>query len=161
VSALSTASAGPIVTIPEVAVIDEIKDEIQDVRTYYFSFENPEAGRAFRVKSGQFVMCTVFGAGEFAVSLPFSPEGDRPHLSVRGVGKVTRALHELRPGDKIGLRGPFGNGFPSPGSRAGTSSTPRAASASSPCARPSSTSSSTGRTSAASSSSTGRAPRRT
>ena len=104
--------AGVIVTVPEVAVIDEIKDEIDDVRTYYFSFENPEVGKNFRIKSGQFVMCTIFGAGEFAVSLPFSPENDRPHLSVRQVGKVTRALHELRAGDKIGLRGPFGNGFP-------------------------------------------------
>jgi len=109
---MSGANAGAIVTIPEIAVIDEIRDEIEDVRTFYFSFENPGVGRAFRIKSGQFVMCTVFGAGEFAVSLPFSPEDDRPHLSVRQVGKVTRALHELRPGDKIGLRGPFGNGFP-------------------------------------------------
>jgi NAD(P)H-flavin reductase len=57
-------------------------------------------------------MCTVFGAGEFAASLPFSPGNDRLHLSVRQVGKVTRALHELRAGDKIGIRGPFGNGFP-------------------------------------------------
>ena len=109
---MSGANPGAIVTVPEIAVIDEIKDEIEDVRTFYFSFENREIGRNFRVKSGQFVMCTVFGAGEFAVSLPFSPENDRPHLSVRQVGQVTRALHELRAGDKIGLRGPFGNGFP-------------------------------------------------
>lgn len=109
---MSGANAGAIVTVPETAVIDEIRDEIEDVRTFYFSFENPGVARAFRARSGQFVMCTVYGAGEFAVSLPFSPEDDRPHLSVRQVGKVTRALHELRPGDKIGLRGPFGNGFP-------------------------------------------------
>jgi len=109
---VSAPRPGVIVTVPEVAVIDEIKDEIEDVRTFYFSFENAEVGRRFRIRSGQFVMCTVFGAGEFAVSLPFSPEADRPHLSVRQVGKVTRALHELRAGDKIGLRGPFGNGFP-------------------------------------------------
>jgi NAD(P)H-flavin reductase len=109
---MNRAAGNPIVTVPEIAVIDEIKDEIEDVRTYYFSFENPETGKSFRVKSGQFVMCTIFGAGEFAVSLPFSPENDRLHLSVRQVGKVTRALHELGPGDKIGIRGPFGNGFP-------------------------------------------------
>ncbi len=100
------------VTVPEVAVIEEIREEIDEVRTFFFRFENPEIGRKFRVRSGQFVMCTVFGAGELAVSLPFSPENDRPHLSVRRVGKVTEAMHELGPGDKIGLRGPFGNGFP-------------------------------------------------
>lgn len=109
---MSGSNAGAIVTVPEIAVIDEVREEIEDVRTFFFSFEDPGVARSFRIKSGQFVMCTVFGAGEFAVSLPFSPEGDRPHLSVRRVGKVTRALHELRAGDKIGLRGPFGNGFP-------------------------------------------------
>jgi len=101
-----------IVTIPEAAVIDEIKEEIQDVKTFYLSFENKEIEKNFKIKSGQFVMCTVFGAGEFAVSLPPSPENDRFHLSVRKVGKVTDALHELGVGDKVGIRGPFGNGFP-------------------------------------------------
>jgi NAD(P)H-flavin reductase len=100
------------VTVPAVAVIEEIRPEIEDVRTYYFRFEDPELERGFAIRSGQFVMCTVFGAGEFAVSLPWSPEGDRRHLSVRSVGKVTGALAKLVPGDKIGLRGPFGNGFP-------------------------------------------------
>jgi NAD(P)H-flavin reductase len=109
---MSAPNPGVLVTVPEIAVIDEVREEIEDVRTFYFSFENSDVARGFRIKSGQFVMCTVFGAGEFAVSLPFSPEDDRPHLSVRQVGKVTRALHELKAGDKIGLRGPFGNGFP-------------------------------------------------
>lgn len=109
---MSHARTGALVTVPEIAVIDEVRDEIEDVRTFYFSFEDPAIGRSFRVKSGQFIMCTVFGAGEFAVSLPFSPEDDRPHISVRRVGQVTRALHELGAGDKIGVRGPFGNGFP-------------------------------------------------
>lgn len=101
-----------VVTIPAVAVIDEIRDEIEDVKTYYFSFADETIASKFAVKSGQFVMCTVFGSGEFAVSLPFSPQGEHPHLTVRKAGKVTAALHSLRPGDKIGIRGPFGNGFP-------------------------------------------------
>jgi NAD(P)H-flavin reductase len=101
-----------IVTVPAVALITGIKDEIEDVRTYYFAFDDPALEASFRVRSGQFIMCTVFGAGEFAVSLPFSPENDRRHISVRKVGKVTDGLHALRPGDKIGIRGPFGNGFP-------------------------------------------------
>jgi NAD(P)H-flavin reductase len=100
------------ITVPAVAVIEEIRPEIEDVRTYFFRFEDPALESSFAVRSGQFVMCTVFGAGEFAVSLPWSPEGDRRHLSVRSVGKVTGALAALAPGDKIGIRGPFGNGFP-------------------------------------------------
>jgi NAD(P)H-flavin reductase len=102
----------PIVTVPEVVNIDEIKGEAPEVKTFYTSFLDQDIERQFRLKSGQFIMCTVFGAGEFAVSLPPSPENDRFHITVRAVGKVTRALHALRPGDKLGVRGPFGNGFP-------------------------------------------------
>jgi NAD(P)H-flavin reductase len=102
----------PITTLPEPATIVEIVDEIADVRTFFLAFNNGSAAGDFRFKSGQFVMCTVFGAGEFAASLPPSPEGERLHLTVRRVGSVTRALHGLAPGDKIGIRGPFGNGFP-------------------------------------------------
>jgi NAD(P)H-flavin reductase len=109
---MSERTTEAVVTIPEIAEIEEIKEEIHEVKTFYFSFEKPEIEARFSVRSGQFIMCTVFGAGEFAVSLPFSPEKDRRHISVRRVGKVTNALHELRPGDKIGVRGPFGNGFP-------------------------------------------------
>jgi len=101
-----------IVTIPETATIEEIRDEIRDVKTFYLSLDNKELDKNFKIKSGQFIMCTIFGAGEFAVSLPPSPENDRFHLTVRKVGLVTNALHELQAGDKVGIRGPFGNGFP-------------------------------------------------
>jgi sulfhydrogenase subunit gamma (sulfur reductase) len=100
------------ITIPEIATIDEIKDEIVEVKTFYLSFDGRKGGEPPKIKSGQFVMCTVFGSGEFAVSLPPSPQNDRFHLTVRRVGKVTNALHELKVGDKVGIRGPFGNGFP-------------------------------------------------
>jgi len=101
-----------VITVPEVAVIKEIKKEIEDTSTFYLEFENPEVAKNFKIKSGQFIMCTIFGAGEFAVSLPPSPENDRFHISVRAAGKVTKVLHSLQPGDKVGIRGPFGNGFP-------------------------------------------------
>jgi len=101
-----------IVTVPEIATIEEIKDEIVDVKTFYLKFDNKEIDGNFKFKSGQFIMCTIFGAGEFAVSLPPSPENDRFHITVRRIGKVTNALHDLQVGDKVGIRGPFGNGFP-------------------------------------------------
>lgn len=101
-----------IVTVPEIATIEEIKNEIVDVKTFYLRFDNKEIDGNFKFKSGQFIMCTIFGAGEFAVSLPPSPENDRFHITVRRIGKVTNALHDLQVGDKVGIRGPFGNGFP-------------------------------------------------
>jgi NAD(P)H-flavin reductase len=103
---------GTIVTVPAIVNVDEITDEAPEVKTFYMSFVDPSVGARFTLRSGQFIMCTVFGAGEFAVSLPPSPEHDRLHITVRRVGKVTNALHALRPGDKLGVRGPFGNGFP-------------------------------------------------
>ena len=109
---MDTSRNAAAVSLPVTAVITEIQEEIADVRTYFFRFEDPGIERTFSIRSGQFVMCTIFGAGEFAVSLPWSPEGDRRHLSVRNAGKVTSALHALGVGDKIGIRGPFGNGFP-------------------------------------------------
>ncbi len=101
-----------IVSKPEIATVTEVRDEITDVKTFYLTFDNEEVEKNFRIRSGQFIMCTIFGAGEFAVSLPPSPENDRFHISVRAVGKVTKALHKLQAGDKLAIRGPFGNGYP-------------------------------------------------
>ncbi len=103
---------GKIVSIPEVATIEEIRDEIREVRTFYMTLDDKEKWNNFKFKSGQFIMLTVFGAGEAAFSLPPAPENDRFHITVRSVGKVSGALHALKVGDKVGIRGPFGNGFP-------------------------------------------------
>lgn len=61
---------------------------------------------------GQFVEVSVFGVGEPPISVS-SPPADSPRfeLVVRQVGNVTTQLFEMEPGDKVGIRGPFGNGF--------------------------------------------------
>lgn len=62
---------------------------------------------------GQFVMASVFGAGEIPISVSSSPTNDGSfEICVRAAGKVTNALHKLKAGDVIGIRGPYGNGFP-------------------------------------------------
>lgn len=56
---------------------------------------------------------SVFGVGEAPISITSTPT--RPgflEFAIREVGSVTGALHNLETGDIIGLRGPFGNGFP-------------------------------------------------
>jgi len=63
--------------------------------------------------SGQFNMLYAFGVGEIAVSLSGDPsERDRFFHTVRAVGAVSTALAGLSPGDTVGLRGPFGKGWP-------------------------------------------------
>ena len=101
------------VYLPKVAVLDRVVEEIADVKTFYWHFEDPAEQAAFRkFLPGQFAQVSVFGAGEFPASLPPSPTEEELFFTVRRVGSVTAALHQLRPGDRFGVRGPYGNGFP-------------------------------------------------
>src|SRR4051794_26829087 len=62
---------------------------------------------------GQFAMLYVFGAGEVPISVSAIPaDGDALVHTVRSVGSVTRALCDTPPGAAVGLRGPFGRGWP-------------------------------------------------
>ena len=99
--------------LPRIAVLDRVVQEIQDVKTFYWHFEDPVDQRAFRCfRPGQFAEVSLFGVGEFPTSLPPSPTEAETFFTVRHVGSCTSALHQLRPGDKFAVRGPYGNGFP-------------------------------------------------
>ena len=62
---------------------------------------------------GQFVMVSIFGYGEAPISICSSPT-DKGYfdLTVRNAGVFTNKLHTLGKGDTLGIRGPFGKGFP-------------------------------------------------
>lgn len=75
--------------------------------------------KLFRLKKrldfipGQFVLAGLWGYGEVPFGLASSPwEKNFVDLIVRKVGTVSAALHELKKGAEITLRGPYGNGFP-------------------------------------------------
>lgn len=74
----------------------------------------PPAGHGpFGFAPGQFTMLYVFGVGEVPISICGDPA--EPEVLVhttRAVGNVTRAMRALRPGDTIGVRGPFGTAWP-------------------------------------------------
>ncbi len=62
---------------------------------------------------GQFNMLTAFGVGEVAISVSGDPAAaGRLVHTIRAVGAVSTALTRLDAGDVIGLRGPFGVGWP-------------------------------------------------
>ncbi len=62
---------------------------------------------------GQFVEVSILGVGEAPISVCSSPtERNSFELVVRNVGRCTSAMHHLEAGDVIGIRGPFGKGFP-------------------------------------------------
>lgn len=70
-------------------------------------------GELMSFATGQFIELTIPGVGE----APFTPSSrpsarDVIEVTVMKVGKVTEKIHELKKGDTVGLRGPFGKGYP-------------------------------------------------
>lgn len=97
---------------PELARI--VKTEKITEKETFFEVELLER-KSLNHKPGQFVGITVFGIGEAPISISSPNTPDKPtfELGVRAVGSVTKALSQMKTGDKIGVRGPFGNGFDS------------------------------------------------
>ncbi len=105
-------SATDNIYLPKPAILDRVVDEIADVKTFYWHFDDPEEQDKFRqFRPGQFAQVSLFGVGEFPASLPPSPTETETFFTVRQVGSCTAALHQLKPGEKFGVRGPYGNGF--------------------------------------------------
>jgi NAD(P)H-flavin reductase len=97
--------------LPEMARIEKI-EQIAALEKV-FTLELP-GGKSLSHRPGQFVEVSVFGVGEAPISISSSPSRSNGtfELCVRKVGDVTTALHSLKAGDKVGIRGPFGHGFP-------------------------------------------------
>jgi NAD(P)H-flavin reductase len=71
------------------------------------------AASAYRFTPGQFNMLYLYGSGEIPISIVSDP--DQPEALVhtlRAVGPVSHGISRLLPGERIGLRGPYGNGWP-------------------------------------------------
>ncbi len=88
-------------TLPRPAQVTRIIAENSRTRTLVFDLR-------LDARPGQFVMVWLPGHDE----KPFSVTGVDPlRLTIARVGKFSSALHELRVGDRLGIRGPFGHGF--------------------------------------------------
>jgi sulfhydrogenase subunit gamma (sulfur reductase) len=98
---------------PHIARLVRIYKMVEDHYLFTFRFEDDDLARTFRHRPGQFVMLSVPGSGEAPISISSSPT--RPgvlELCVRRTGRVTDALYRLRMNDRVGIRGPYGNGYP-------------------------------------------------
>jgi dihydroorotate dehydrogenase electron transfer subunit len=85
--------------LPVPVTIVKVKQETPSVRTFFFD-------TSFTFFPGQFVMVWVPGTDEIPMAL--SSENS---ITVQNVGDATAALFGIGEGGKIGIRGPFGNGF--------------------------------------------------
>lgn len=70
-------------------------------------------GAPYRFSPGQFNMLYLFGGGEVPISI-VTDDAETGLLThtIRSLGRITQGLARLRPGDRVGLRGPFGRGWP-------------------------------------------------
>lgn len=100
-------------SIPAEAEIVHRSLESPDIFTLMLRLTDEERHNSFRFIPGQFNMLNLYGVGEIPISIAQDPE--RPGLlqhTIRAVGRVSRGLEGLREGDHIGIRGPFGRGWP-------------------------------------------------
>ena len=91
---------------PHICTIERLVDETPTVRTLFFHDEV-----LANVKPGQFAMVWIPGVNELPMSVMISEKKDEAGLTVRKRGESSTALYNLKIGDKIGVRGPYGNSF--------------------------------------------------
>jgi sulfhydrogenase subunit gamma (sulfur reductase) len=99
--------------LPQIAEITSITQETtgeRAVKTFRVAFKDKSAKMDWR--AGQTCMVSVFGKGESMFAISSSPTKGHIEFSVQRMGRVTERLHQMQVGDELGIRGPYGNGFP-------------------------------------------------
>lgn len=92
---------------PRIVKVLKVKVESPTVKTIFFKDK-----LASKAKPGQFLMVWIPGVDEVPMSLSYiGGGGDISAITVKMVGEATKALHKLKNGDILGIRGPYGNGF--------------------------------------------------
>jgi len=98
---------------PDWATVLDVSSEANDVASYRLRFQDPSLANSYRFAAGQFNMLYLPKYGEVAISISSDPEqvGTLTH-TIRFVGSVTNAFSRLTAGAMVGVRGPFGHGWP-------------------------------------------------
>ncbi len=95
--------------------VDEIITETEDknLKTFKLVFLNPADEERFSYQAGQFAELSIAGKGEIPIGIASSPN-EKGHLmfTINKVGLVTTRMHNMNPGDIMGVRGPLGNWYP-------------------------------------------------
>ena len=98
---------------PWPARITSITDLTATEKLFEFRLIDERIRSAFHQEPGQFVELSIFGVGEAPISISSAPSKQGfIELCVRRAGRFTEVLHTMQCGDVVGIRGPFGRGFP-------------------------------------------------
>ena len=92
-------------------LIRDVSKETYD--TFTLKLAPDQGSNHTHFQPGQFSMLWVFGVGELPISISGDPdEHERLVYTVRSVGQATNALVTREVGEAVGVRGPFGTGWP-------------------------------------------------
>ena len=102
----ATQTENPYMPVP--APLVEVIDETPTIKTFVVEPAEPVTFRA-----GQFVELTLPGVGEAPFTPSSSPtDSNKLAITILKTGQVTDALHRAAAGEMLGVRGPFGKGYP-------------------------------------------------
>ena len=94
--------------VPIKAEVVDICEESSSIKTFTFKPDKP-----MHFKAGQFVEISIPGVGEAPFTPSSSPyQKSKIEVSIMKVGLITSKIHDLKKGDVVGLRGPYGNEYP-------------------------------------------------
>ena len=91
---------------PKICTIEKVIDETPTVRTLVFSDDIMPT-----VLPGQFAMVWVPGVSELPMSVMITNETGKAAFTVRKHGTASTGLFNVKVGEQIGIRGPYGNSF--------------------------------------------------
>lgn len=100
--------------VPHIVEVIDIVEETPDVKSFYV--KSPSGGLPYRVQPGQCSMLSL-PLGEGMFSCTWQEGQEYQQYAIKRVGLLTEELHRIEVGQKLGLRGPYGNGFPLEASR--------------------------------------------
>ena len=87
----------------DVVTIKEVVQECYDTKTFRFDWDAD-------ARPGQFIMVWIPGTDEIPMSIS-GIDGMEKSITVKAIGEATRRLHEFKAGDRLRIRGPYGNGY--------------------------------------------------
>jgi len=99
--------------LPKIAKIVRNERMTAIERSIQVELLDKEYAEGFVYRPGQFVEISVMGVGEAPVTIcAMGSRRDRLDFCIRSAGRVTSAINRLEEGSLVGVRGPYGNGFP-------------------------------------------------
>lgn len=96
------------------AKVLDVLNETPDTKRFVLQYKDKKKQANFDFIHGQFMMLGLAGFGEapFGICSRYSERKKNFQLAVRKAGDLTEKLHEVKKGDEVLARGPYGNGFP-------------------------------------------------